>query len=180
MVSNCFEGHGRYAYKNHLLRAQSALNKAVDKVPIDRTKGLSMGTLSIACGNPDGIAAFETMKMKYLPCGKCEIMPFGHCKMFRLCGIQSTFSLVCQSWCLYWNWLYRSIYFFSSFKCCIKQIEVSTEMLTPIRFRRISAFSCSQLCNKGGKEFFVVGYYAIVGIVEKGRILGLVDCHDAL
>ena len=93
MVSNCFEVHGRYAYKDYLLRAQSALNKAVDKVPIDRTKGLSMGTLSTACGNPDGIAAFETMKMKYLPCGKCEIMPFGHCKMFRLCGIQSTFFL---------------------------------------------------------------------------------------
>ena len=26
MVSNCFECHSRYAYKNHLLRAQSALN----------------------------------------------------------------------------------------------------------------------------------------------------------
>lgn len=72
------------------------------------------------------------------------------------------------------------IFFLSYFKCCIKQIEVSTEMLTPIRFRRISAFSFSQLCNKGGKEFFVVGYYAIVGIVENGRILGLVNCHDAL
>ena len=72
------------------------------------------------------------------------------------------------------------IFFLSYFKCCIKQIEVSTEMLTPIRFRRISAFSRSQLCNKGGKEFFVVGYYAIVGVVENGRILGLVNCHDAL
>ena len=32
-------------------------------------------------GNPDGVAVFETMTMKYLPCGKCEIMPFGHCEI---------------------------------------------------------------------------------------------------
>ncbi|MGM9588360.1 MAG: hypothetical protein ACI3VA_12860, partial [Candidatus Limivicinus sp.] len=38
----------------------------------------------LRCGNSLDEPKYKSMK--YLPNGKCEIMPFGHCEMFRYSG----------------------------------------------------------------------------------------------